>query len=524
MSTRSFVEDWLGNKHSRSAASRQSVINDSFDKDELESLMGQMGDLNAAKKRLGSVAPNTGISLFGDDFFSLVKAVPKLVEQRDMRASHIINHSVMGEAMDMVEYDKLHRYSVADGISAALSAISMEPRLEEILDRLKTEQKAAEELEQQMEQYSLLEGSLEGSEGEGDAQEGLISQMESLRQEMLENADSIDEGLESNAPANSRSMQQGMKDALEGADTTENAAVAWGLGAGGLRRLPPEERLRLAEKLNSEKFRRIAKLFGPMNRLAFAEQSRKSYHAMDEIFDVEQGNDIKRMLASQLASLTHPALRVDFLRKFVDRQLLQYKLRGVEKVAKGGIILCDDNSASMSGGREIWAKAVGLCLLRIATKQKREYYGIHFGSINEIREYDFRNRGVGDSITIKSGNKEETVTYIDGVVDFAETFLSGGTDFVTPLSRSLDLLKEQYEKEGSVSGDIVFCTDGICGVPDDWMEAFKSEQARLGFRVWGIIIGGGSDSEPLATICDGRVFEISDLISGEDIKEIFRNL
>jgi len=482
-----------------------------------------MKDLEVAKKRLGSFAPDTGVSLFKDDFFSLFKAVPKLEDQRNMRVSHIINHSVMGEAMETVEYDKLHRYSVADGISSALSAISMEPKLEEILDRLKTEQATAEKLERQMKQYSSLEDALEGLEGSPPPQ-ALIEQMEKLQEEMLKNADSIDQGLEFNAPSNAISMKQGMAEALETADISDSAAQAWGLGAGGLKRLPPEERLRLAEKLNSEKFRRIAKLFGPMKRLAFAEQSRKSYHAMDEIFDVEQGNDIKRTLATQLASLTHPALRVDFLRKFVDRRILQYKLRGVERVAKGGIIFCSDNSMSMAGDREVWAKATGLCLLRISTQQKREFYGIHFGGTAEIKEYDFRQCGFGDSMTIKYQGRDETVSYIDGVIDYAETFFAGGTCFMTPLSQALEILKEQYAKGGNVNGDIVFCTDGMCGVPDSWLEMFKMEQSRLGFRVWGISIGADPKSEPLNTICDGRVFTISDLAGGEDLKEIFRNL
>lgn len=531
VNARSFIDNWLSSgKKERSATSRQSIVNDSFDKEEIDSLMDQMGDLDAAKQRLGKFAPTSGVSLFGDDFFSLFKALPKMEDPKNMRASHMINRAIMEEAMGLVEYDKLHGYSVADGISAALSAISMEPHLEEIMDRLKTEQEKSEELEQQMQEYESLEDALDDLDPDGDpkdmqANKSLIEQqMKMLESDMQGNADAIDSGLDSNTPGIATSLKSGMNEALEGADAAENAAAAWGLSPGGLKHLPPDERLRLAEKLSSEKFKRIAELFGPMNRLAFAEQSRKSYHAVDEIFDVEQGNDIRRTLVSQLASLTHPALRIDFLRKFIDKRILQYKLRGTEKVAKGGIIFCLDNSGSMNGAREIWGKATGLCLLRIATQQKREFYGIHFGGTKEVKEYDFRGSGLTGSITTKYRGKEESMSYLDGVIDYAETFFGSGTEYITPLSLGLDILKEQYAKAGSVSGDIVFCTDGMCGVSDEWLEAFKAEQNRIGFRVWGIAIGCPAGSEPLSTICDGRVFSIKNLVDGDDLREIFRNL
>ena len=71
----------------------------------------------------------------------------------------------------------------------------------------------------------------------------------------------------------------------------------------------------------------------------------------------------------------------------------------------------------------------------------------------------------------------------------------------------------------------MFVTDGICRVRPDWLEEFVSERERLKFRVWGILIGGHSrKSEPLWSICDGSVVTIQDLLSGSEVREMFREL
>ena len=67
-----------------------------------------------------------------------------------------------------------------------------------------------------------------------------------------------------------------------------------------------------------------------------------------------------------MIALHHPILRKDFHRRFLDQELLQYSLRGVEEKGKGPMIVCLDGSSSMAGDKEIWSKAVTLTLLEIA--------------------------------------------------------------------------------------------------------------------------------------------------------------
>ena len=96
----------------------------------------------------------------------------------------------------------------------------------------------------------------------------------------------------------------------------------------------------------------------------------------EELLEVEQGDALHRLLPHELLSLHHPVLRKDFYRRFLDQELIQYSLRGVEDKGKGPMIVCLDGSSSMSGDKEIWSKAVTLTLLEIARKQRRLFRSI----------------------------------------------------------------------------------------------------------------------------------------------------
>lgn len=526
MAANDFLKDFLGGESTPRVdkTSKNTVRHDKWDREDYNRLLAEMQELGASEDRLTDFV-DTGASMMADTYFSLVKSVPALRPDGEIRPSYLINRAVMGEAMDLKEHEELRLYSVNDEVAAGLACVTMEPELEEIYDKLKQEQKLAKELEEQLQQMAGLQSEsadvnemIESALSDGDEptaedfqqQQARIQEaMQQLQQQINENVSDLQERLKNASPFIKQQMKDAIQKATEQAEDMEAMTNTWGLDPGSFNRLPARERIELAQRMNNEKFRRIARLFGPMSRMAFAEQKRKTQHSRDEVYDVELGADLANVLITELMALDDETLEYDFFRRYVEHGLLQYKLQGTERIAKGGIIFNEDGSGSMGGDREIWAKAVGLCLLHISKSQNRSFYGIHFGGPGMIQEFDFR-----DSRNVK----------LEDVISFAELFFNGGTDFVTPLSRSLDLLVEEYNKQGCVKGDIVFCTDGMCGVPEEWLRKFKDEQARLGFRVWGIVIGGSPDSEPLKTICDNRVFTIKDLIDGNEIRDMFREI
>ena len=523
---RGFLEEFLksGNAPDPSKLSRHAIQHDKYDVEDLERLREQMTEYAAEADRLCDTV-ETGNALWDDTTWALLKVDPKREDPGEMQPQYLINHTIEQEAMELKEYDELRSLgTVGDEVAAAMGAMAMRPDLETLHDRLQVEQEKAKELQKQMQQLHDEQEAIRqidemiddlDLDDPEDAQKAkdwnkqralMNKQMEALKNKTLQQAQDFQKAMKAATPQVRQTMKKALGKAVKEAEDMAAQGDAWGLEPGTLQRMPAKERMELAAKLNNPRLKKIAELFGPMKRLMFTEQRRKVNHARDEVFDIGKGNDLARVLPVQYAKLKNRLLKLDFYREYIEGNLLQYEMRGEEKVGKGGIIYCDDSSGSMMGEPEMWAKAVGLCLLNLARAQKRSFRAITFGSAHQIAEFDF--------------SKPEDYN-ADKIIDMAEFSYMGGTDFMTPLSRALDHLKAEFDANGFVKGDIVFATDGACGVNDQWMKEFKAEQERMGFTVWGIMIGGGYSDEPLATICDKRVLTIKDLKGGEDIRDIF---
>jgi uncharacterized protein with von Willebrand factor type A (vWA) domain len=224
----------------------------------------------------------------------------------------------------------------------------------------------------------------------------------------------------------------------------------------------------------------------------------------EEILEVERGDFISRLLPHELSTLSHPILRKDFYRRFLDQELLQYSLRGIEEKGKGPMVVCLDGSSSMAGDKEVWSKAVTLTLLEIARRQRRPFHSICFSS--------------GDTpLQILDMNPRERYEIeIDKVMDLAEYFPGGGTDFQKPLDAALQCLKKSHYKKG----DIIFITDGECQVTPDWAQGFREEKEKLGFSLFSILIDVGPSSLGTLKEFSDRITTIKQL-TGDDAKDIF---
>lgn len=520
-----FLEEWLksGKAPNLNDLSRHTIQNDKWDRADYERLLEEIQEFDSERDRFCDVV-ETGNGMWADLLWDLVKVEPKLEDNGNIRPEYLVNHAVMSEAQGLNERDELRGLgTIGDEVAAAMGVMNMRPDVETLYDRLKKEQEQAKAIGEQMSQIEGLEGEGAGIDA---AMEGLDQdspeamdfqkrrdlinkQLQELKEKTAKDVQELKKNLDQKRPLMRQSMKEAMNKASGEANSMSNMADAWGIDPGSLHRLPAEERLALAKKMNNPKFKKIADLFGPMKRMMFTEQRRKVNRARDEVYDISKGKDLARVLPMQYANLADPDLEMLFFKDFVEGKLLQYEMRGTEKVARGGIVYAFDGSGSMSGEREMWSKAVGLCLLHLARQQKRSFRAIQFGSSHEIKTYEFL--------------KPEDFT-IEQITDFAEFFFGGGTDFMRPLSLALDWLKADNERDGEIKADIVFATDGACGVSDEWMKEWKTEQDRLHFAVWAISIGGSRRDEPLVTIADGRVCEVKQLIGGEDIRDVFGNV
>jgi len=273
-----------------------------------------------------------------------------------------------------------------------------------------------------------------------------------------------------------RVAREACEAAAEEADKINEAMVALGYGTGNGQRqtIAPSLKKKIAGKLlNNDQIRRIAELAGRFQRIALDKQKSKTKHGTDEINDITIGDDLGRLVPSEMMKLNHPLLKLDFQKRMLEKSLVQYQLSGREREGRGPLIICCDESGSMQGRKDIWAKAVALALLRIAQKQKRTFAMIHYD--NRVNRVD------------KFGKKADPIAIMDAITHFT----GGGTDFEQPLNEAFQIISQESEYK---KADIVFICDGEAGVSPEFIKLFNAGKKKAGFQVISVLIDCGSDS------------------------------
>lgn len=257
----------------------------------------------------------------------------------------------------------------------------------------------------------------------------------------------------------------------------ENARSGIGLEDGEWYSMNPESRMAMADKLRTREMRELADVIGQMKRFALGVKAQRIVDVPHEAYDVEQGNDLKRVLRAQFGLLGTKETSYEFYRRYADKELLQYKMRGNEEVGKGPIVIAIDKSGSMQGGPFRWAMGVAEALRRFAAEEDRDYYAMFFGNNNDRERFEFPE-GKGP---------------FDKVLAFLGTQANGGTQFDGVLTEALERATTSYDEAGKGKADIVFITDGCAHLDDSWIEGFNKERNRTGVRMYSVYIGGSYD-------------------------------
>lgn len=537
-------KEWKATGIDPDELSEHTISFDKWDDAERVARLTDVSSFAAAREILGE-AVATGEPAMDDTFWSLLKANPELLEKDRILPSHLVNATVIGEMHKLPEYKRLRRYSAGDDVQAALSSAEMEPELETLFDKLEQERQQAQEL---LDSLLALAGACVASDAAETDLEGIQARLEAaaeqgaaepreltdeeraaleaaqeeaaataaekkrLQDAVAEQADALSDALDDAQSVVSIALRDAFESAADTAQANEELASCWGADPGDLKRMNAEERIALAKILKNERFRLIAEKFGPMRNLMLSEQKRKTSNIPEEIYDVEHGDELFKMLPSEMVGMRrHRGLRLLFLRKYVTRSVLQYAKRGTEKLARGGIIFCEDGSGSMSGDREMWSKAVMLCLLDLARRQKRTMHVIHFGGPGTFKTFSF--------------TKPSDFTF-ERVIEVAEVFYGGGTNFETPMAEALRILQEEHAATGCVRADVVFMTDDECYVREPFMKSYLDEMERMDATTWGISATGQpvDPNGPLGTMCQGKTATVRDFQTGRDVAMVFRGV
>ncbi len=455
----------------------QVVADDKFDRSQYRAMLEKADELKDLKNSRFGEDPSFE-NIVQDEFLGMYKSTPKMRDDKDMKPTHKINHAVLKRATSTREWEELLTYTQLDEWTSALAAVDFGLKLKELFDEQKELMQLQEDMNDTDQKVKDALDKVKRS-GEGDMEDALDA-LEDALGDYDDASGNVDNGIKKHGNQLRQMGRQAAKSARDETEKSEALVDSFGTEPGALQRMDASARMALAARIRkSSSLRELADKVGRFVRLAMAEQAQKIVHGIDEVHDIELGNDIHKVLPSELVYLSDDDLDILFLKKFADKELMQYELRGKEKVARGAIICMIDSSGSMMGARDTWARAVAIALLHIAYRQKRDFYGIIFSSAQDpLLEFSFPKGIAGPS----------------EVLDFAEASLYGGTDFELPINRAVEVLESQFSDEGSQKGDLVMITDGECMVSENWLDTFKNQKDHLAFRLYSCLIGSQSST------------------------------
>lgn len=247
------------------------------------------------------------------------------------------------------------------------------------------------------------------------------------------------------------------------AEKTEHIASGFGWGIAAAWAHTEDVKLAQGDMTQVE---RIARLAGRMYVALRGAQARKIHGVPSEVYSVEQGNDLARLLPAEQVLLTEPVLEIAALERIASRRAAQYAVRGTTRVSKGPLVIALDESGSMGGTRNEWAKAATVALVRVATVERRPVSVVHYSTSTVIQP-------------LPPGDTEALLKMI-------RHFLGGGTAIGLALGVAVQQVRELAQR-GQKGADVILITDGIDGDVTAQANAIKEGDA-IGARLWTVAI------------------------------------
>lgn len=437
---------------------------DAWDMREWSRVLDRNANLQSTERRLDDKAPDGG-AILHDVYWGLYKGDPRVKKNDDIPGNHRWMKKVMDSLKETNEWTELRSRCKLNPIEAESATSQIIKTLEPMVPNLHKESD-----NQPLNQQAKTKA------------QALLS--------MLDDDDDIGEPAPSDpGMALRKAMRQAAKEALDEMDAIDDAMYGMGFGEGDGKSTITSgaTKLKLAQLLRENpQLRKIAELAGKLRRIATRTQKSKPKHGTDEIHSVTVGDDLARLIPVEMAYLNHPELKLDFIRRLVEKQVQQYELKGTEREAKGPIIFCVDESSSMNAlgpdgvKRDVWAKASMLAIANIAREQKRRLTVIHFS--DGVSQIDHFEPGKYDFIDL---------------VECALHFAGGGTNFVDPLEQA----KVEVTRSDRKEADIIFITDDACHLYDDFIKDFNTWKEETDTHCYGLPVMG-KGATVLSKFCD----------------------
>lgn len=448
----------------------KSVLNtDAYDRRRFGQILDMSEKLKTVSKEGKKLFPSFQ-PLMGDMWAGLFKMKPELLEE--VPTNMEMNHDLIEKIMAEESYQEFREFTRLDDLASAIGTTKYS---ETVMKWIKEQSEKDQELADNLKKARSRD-------------------KQALQQAMQ----ALSDALSQNGNALSRMLKQAAQETMDIKDSVKSLLNGFqaGTGDGELKNVPLKDQLTLAERLSHDKkLQEIAKWAGRMKVIAQRKQRSKHKEAIDRS-GVRQGNTIEQLLPVELGSYASPLTKMDFMRRYVEGQTLQYDTKGKEQLGKGPIILCLDQSGSMADQDDV-SKGFVLALMSIARKQRRDFALIPFsGSATEPIIYERGKSSVQDMIKL------------------ATTFLRGGTNFQSPLSKATTVIrKSRFDK-----ADIIFVTDGDASLSDSFISDWQQLKENRGFRVLSLLLG--TERNETVELFSDRVVKVSSF-SDESVSQAF---
>lgn len=445
-------------------------------------------------------------NLIGDCWFAFFHHAPQIKEaaqQLDNTQFHFISNLLKNE-----DYLQWHELTKDDELLSVLTTIHMADQLTE---RLKfAVQNNKQDFEKQAAQYSKemvnnkiaeLQSKIQDSTTSAALRQLYFNQLpiyetrfKQIEQQIEQIQQQVAEQLKQLSDFSIGIMIQDNKHTIR---KTKKAIMTMGaINDKKMDHIPLKEQLELAEKLSTQKeLQKIADLVGRFKRMALKKQKTKHKQTMERKH-ITMGHEVSRLLPTELANYVLGHSKMDFLRRFSESQTFIFDTQGKERKGKGPIILCIDESSSMTSIKE-QSKAFCMALLMIAKKQKRDFALIPFATaIGEVKIFRKGQATLQDLLT------------------FSYSFLGGGTNYEQPLRESLAILLQSDFKEA----DVLFITDGSSFLSSQFIAEFNAVKKKKQFTCTAVVLTNLFNAVDLNVVnkFSDRVIEVNDLFEAED--------
>jgi uncharacterized protein with von Willebrand factor type A (vWA) domain len=494
---------------------KDTVINtDTFDRErfvQLAELSPKLGEIVQKQVKENREYP----SLMGDMWASLYKMKPSIKEYEDGEGPKSkINHQFMQRIFEDENFEQLRKSTTLDDFSSAIGSMRLNEKVHEWMEQQKAENEELKKLmqellekqkqmESQQKKQHQAEQRQQDAQNNGDEKEQKKAdsqakkeqkKTESLNNELSDLQSQIQQQLAdamngSSSNNFSQAIQSASKETQQSKDDLQNL-LSGGTGASGgegeMKKIPLREQISLAETLrNNKQMKEIAEWAGKFKSIARKKQKSKHVDSLDRS-GMTIGNDVERLLPQELGLLVNKNAKLDFLRRFAEGQTMMYSPKGKETLGKGPIVICLDQSGSMKH-LDPQSKGFILALAMIAKKQRRDFAVVTFSN------------KVGKVFSFEKGKISPT-----GLVELAEFFQGGGTNYTPALEKAKELIlnEKPFRK-----ADIVFVTDGE---PSDiglltnekWVEGMKNFKKNRQTSIISLLVGGYKTTKWLENFSD----------------------